>query len=221
MGIFTRFRDIVNSNINSMLDKSEDPEKLIRMMIHEMEDTLVELKASCAGLMAEHRRTEQRLGEAKARIAKWEGNAALAVSRNRDDLAREALTEKRKHAEKAASLERELEEHVSIMSDYRNDIARLEEKLNNAREKQRTMLHRSIHLKTVPNVRRAGSAEAMFKYGDLQGRVDRMEADDVFVSSGRERSLEEELEFLAMDEEIEQELIKLKDSQAEANENQP
>ncbi len=107
MGIFTRFRDIVSANINAMLDRAEDPEKLIRLMIREMEDTLVELKASCACAMAETRKVERLLAEARDRERQWEDRAELAVRKGRDDLAREALTEKRRYADRAAALARD------------------------------------------------------------------------------------------------------------------
>ncbi len=105
MGIFTRFRDIVSSNINAMLDKAEDPEKLIRLMIREMEDTLVEIKASCAGVMANSKKVQRQMEEAQSREKYWEEKAALAVNKGRDDLAREALVEKRRYAERAEALE--------------------------------------------------------------------------------------------------------------------
>ena len=90
MGIFTRFRDIIHSNLNAMLDKAEDPEKLIKLMIREMEDTLVEIKASCAGVMAESKKIHRQLDEAESRAKYWGEKAELAVNRDRDDLARRA-----------------------------------------------------------------------------------------------------------------------------------
>ena len=96
MGIFTRFRDIISSNINAMLDKAEDPEKLIRLMIREMEDTLVEIKSACAGVMAGGKKIKRQLDGLGTRAQYWEEKAELAVNKGRDDLAREALVEKRK-----------------------------------------------------------------------------------------------------------------------------
>ena len=101
MGIFTRFRDIVGSNINSMLDRAEDPEKLIKLMIQEMEDTLIELKTACAGVMAENKKVERQLQGLDKRVDYWESKAGLAVHKGRDDLAREALLEKRRYSQQS------------------------------------------------------------------------------------------------------------------------
>ena len=116
MGIFTRVRDIINSNVNAMLDKAEDPEKLIRLMIQEMEDTLVEIKASCAGAIAERKKIERQHDVAKERAASWGDRAGLAVDKGRDDLAREALLEKRRYQDRARSLEQELEASVDELA---------------------------------------------------------------------------------------------------------
>ena len=140
MGIFTRFRDIISSNISSMLDKAEDPEKLIKLMIREMEDTLVEIKASCAGTMANSKKVQRQLDEIQSRAGYWTEKAALAINRGRDDLAREALVEKRRCSEKVNALELELIEHNNLVEQYQEDILLLEDKLQTAREKQRMLL---------------------------------------------------------------------------------
>ena len=108
MGIFTRFRDIVSSNINAMLDSAEDPEKLIKLMIREMEDTLIEIKASCAGVMAERKKEQRQLEEIEARAKHWGEKAELAVRKGRDDLAREALLQKRSYMSRKVSFEKEV-----------------------------------------------------------------------------------------------------------------
>ena len=95
MGIFTRFRDIVSSNINAMLDSAEDPDKMIKLMIREMEDTLIEIKSSCAGVIASRKKLERKYDELVERRDLWAERAGLAVNKGRDDLAREALMEKR------------------------------------------------------------------------------------------------------------------------------
>ena len=147
MGIFTRFRDIVSSNINAMLDKAEDPEKLIRLMIREMEDTLVKIKTACAGVMASGKKVQRQLTEMQAKSDYWEEKAELAVEMDRDDLAREALIEKRKYSRRAVNLKKEMAENDLLIEQFQNDIRQLEEKLKSARNKQRLMVQRHVHAK--------------------------------------------------------------------------
>jgi phage shock protein A len=215
MGIFTRFRDIVSSNISAMLDKAEDPEKLIKLMIREMEDTLVEIKASCAGVLANSKKVERQLKEVRSRAEYWEGKAALAVNKGRDDLAREALIEKRRYADAAAALDGELMEHTVLLEQYQKDIRQLEEKLGTARDKQRVLVQRQIHavgkMRAQEEIRRMDSSEAVLKFEELENRIERMEAEADLVNFGKP-DLEEELESLDFDDEIEAELQTLKSS---------
>lgn len=223
MGIFTRFRDIVSSNINAMLDKAEDPEKLIRLMIREMEDTLVEIKASCAGVMANSKKVQRQMEEAQSREKYWEEKAALAVSKGRDDLAREALVEKRRYAERAETLEQEQREHSALVEEYQHDIRQLEDKLGTAHEKQRILVQRHIHAnrkkRAQEEIRRMDSSEAILKFEELENRIERMEAEADLVNFGRKPTLEEDLDSLAVDEEIERELQTLKSSLAKEDKN--
>jgi phage shock protein A len=216
MGIFTRFRDIVGSNINSMLDRAEDPEKLIKLMIQEMEDTLIELKSACAGVMAESKKIERQLLTLDQRLDYWEGKANLAVNKGRDDLAREALLEKRRYSQRAESLTSELAEHESLLEQYKEDIRQLEEKLKNAREKERMLVQRHVHAarkkRAQEEMRRMDSADAVFKFEELEHRIEHMEAEADLVNFGRKPALEDELERLALDEEIESELKAIKAS---------
>jgi phage shock protein A len=214
MGIFTRFRDIISSNINAMLDRAEDPEKMIKLMIREMEDTLVELKASCAGVMADTRKVERRLDETENRTSSWQAKAALAVDRGRDDLAREALQEKRRHGRLAESLRIEVAELHSLIEQYHQDIRQLEDKLKSAREKQRLLVQRHIHarrrIRAQEEIRRVDSSDAVLKFEALENRIDRMETEADLINFGRKNRLEEELDTLTLDEEIENELQALK-----------
>jgi phage shock protein A len=214
MGIFTRFRDIISSNINAMLDKAEDPEKLIRLMIREMEDTLVEIKAACAGSMAGAKKSRRRLETARARATYWEQKAELAVRKDRDDLAREALMEKRRCTLQAETLEAELADLNLLVEQYQDDIRQLEDKLKSAKEKQRILVQRQLHAdrkrRAQEEIRRIDSAEAVFKFEELENRIERMEAEADLVNYGAQPSLAEELERLAYDEEIEKELQALK-----------
>ena len=214
MGIFTRFRDIISSNLNAMLDKAEDPEKLIRLMIREMEDTLVEIKTACAGVMAGSKKVKRQLEGLKEKANYWEEKAELAVKKARDDLAREALVEKRKFNRRIETLENDLAEHDLLITQYQDDIRQLEDKLKSARDKQRMLVQRHIHAQRKKQVqeemRRIDSSETVMKFDELENHIERMEAEADLVNYGRKTSLEEELERLSVDEEIENELRALK-----------
>ncbi len=222
MGIFTRFRDIISSNINAMLDRAEDPEKLIKLMIREMEDTLVEIKAACAGAMASSKKVQRQLQTIENRVNYWEEKAELAVSKGRDDLAREALIEKRRYTARTEGLENELSEHEMLIEKYQDDIRQLEEKLKSARDKQRMLLQRHIHAsrkrKAQEEIRRVDSTEAMMKFDELQNRIEHMEAEAELVNFGKKSSLEDEIDRLSVDEEIEKELRALKKPAAKKDE---
>ena len=216
MGIFTRFRDIIGSNINSMLDRAEDPEKLIKLMIQEMEDTLIELKAACAGVMAEGKKVQRQLQGLDKRVEYWESKAGLAVNKGRDDLAREALLEKRRYSQQAQSLADESVEREALLEQYKDDIRQLEDKLKTAREKERLLVQRHIHAagkkRAQENMRRMDSTDAILKFEELELRIDQMEAEADLVNFGRKPVLENELERLSLDDEIESELKALKKS---------
>jgi phage shock protein A len=216
MGIFTRFRDIISSNINAMLDKAEDPEKLISLMIQEMEDTLVEIKASCAAAMATSKRTQRQMEELLSRSRSWEEKAGLAVSKGRDDLAREALLEKRRYADRVYSFEKELQEMNALIHQYQEDIKQLEEKLRGAREKQRLLVQRHVHAlkkrRAQEEIRRMDSTGAVLKFEEFENRIERMEAEAELVNFGRKPALETKFEELLVDDEIEKELQTLKSS---------
>lgn len=217
MGIFTRFRDIVSSNINAMLDRAEDPEKMIKMMIREMEDTLVELKASCASVIAERKKLERKQDEIGSRRDLWADRAAMAVAKGKDNLAREALMEKRRFAELADDVAAEVVEHSAIIEKYQEDIRELEQKLGVAKEKKRVLVqrHRQANGKkrAQQDIRRVDSVETMSRFESLERRIDQMEAEAEMVNFGKPRDLGEELDNLAADEEIESELEKLKAAQ--------
>ncbi|WOO42879.1 phage shock protein PspA [Rubellicoccus peritrichatus] len=218
MSIFSRFKDIINSNMNALLDRAEDPEKLLKLMIREMEDTLVEMKASCAGAMASRTRVERSLGEAQTHAASWGAKAELAVEKGREDLAREALVEKRAFNEKAITLQKELDQHEALVVQYRGDIQLLNDKLEQARKKHRILVQRHIRANRSRTAReqaeKTRGAEAMIRFDKFEQRVDRMEAEAELAGSSGSPVLEDEFAKLELDDEIEKELSDLKKSKS-------
>lgn len=219
MGIFTRVRDIISSNLNTMLEKAEDPEKMVKLMIREMEDTLVEIKASCAGAMATKKKIQRESEDIGDRADAWANKAQMAVDKGREDLAREALLEKRRHTDRAASLKEELADCDGLVAQYQTDIQQLEDKIASAREKQRMLVQRHVRatgkMRTERNVRRLDSTDAMARFNTFEERIERMESDAELVNFGRKPSLDEEFRRLEDDDDIEAELKALKKGKSE------
>jgi phage shock protein A len=166
--------------------------------------------------MADNRKGERQLKALEKRVDYWEDNAGLAVNKGRDDLAREALLEKRRYSQRVESVANELTEHNALLEQYKGDIRQLEEKLKSAREKDRLLVQRHIYAvrkkRAQEEMRRMDSADAIFKFEELENRIEQMEAEADLVNFGRKPSLEDELEKLSLDDEIENELKALKTS---------
>ncbi|MEQ9824353.1 MAG: phage shock protein PspA [Puniceicoccaceae bacterium] len=215
MSIFTRFSDIISSNINSMLDRAEDPEKMIRLMIREMEDTLVEIKASCAGTMAQVTKSNRELGELKEKADRWDERAELAVSRGKEDLAREALMEKRAVQQRITIVEDDICKLQDIIANYKQDISDLEAKLEQARNKHKVLVQRHTRAQkshqAQSNIRKVNTKTAMMKFDKFEQRIERMEADADLVNYGVKPSIDDSFSALERDEEIEKQLAALKE----------
>jgi len=145
MGIFSRTRDILASNIGQLLDRAEDPAATIRAVIAEMEETLVDVRAAAARTIADLKEVERSSARLLEAAADWEEKAALALSKGREDLARAALVEKRKAEAAAAQLREERALLAEQLSGYEEDLGRLEAKLNDARARQAALLARIAH----------------------------------------------------------------------------
>ena len=144
MGIFSRISDIVNSNLNALCDSAEDPEKMIRLIIQEMEDTLVEVRSASARVIAEQKTASRRRDRIAAEVAGWEDKAKLAVSKGRDDLAKAALQERRAVEETLRIVEDELTSSGEHIGQLNEEIGQLQQKLDDAKAKQKTILLRTI-----------------------------------------------------------------------------
>ena len=137
MGVFSRLADIINSNVNAILDRAEDPKKIIRLIIQEMGDTLVEVRATAAKAIAERKEIVRRLARYAEAAGEWQRKAEVALAKDREDLSKAALMEKKKLADEAVALERERDDLDAALAQGEDDIVKLEAKLREAKAKQK------------------------------------------------------------------------------------
>jgi phage shock protein A len=216
MGIFSRMTDIINSNINSILDQAEDPQKMIRLIIQEMEDTLVEVRSSSARVLAERKQADRRRAQVQAEVDNWEAKAKLAISKGREDLARAALQEKRAIEEELALVEAEMsatDEHIQQLN---LEVGQLQQKLSDARAKEKSLVMRSKTVESRIKVKRQMHREALddafARFENFERRMDNLEGQLESMDLGREVSpdLASEIQALEEDEVINDELDRLK-----------
>jgi phage shock protein A len=214
MGIFSRTRDIFAANMAELLDRAEDPSKMIRMIILEMEETLVEVRASAARAIADGKEMRRALKRLEELQASWTEKAELALSKDREDLAKAALIERQKAADMAAGLRGEMEQVEQVLRGYEADIARLQSKLREARARQN-----AIAARLESAVARAKAREAMHgsrtldafsKFEILERRADLAEGRADALGMTGPRSLEEELAELKAAEKVDAELEAMK-----------
>lgn len=216
MGIFSRLTDIINSNLTALLDRAEDPQKMIRLIIQEMEETLVEVRSSSARIIADKKDAQRRLDRLHAEVAEWEAKATLALEKNREDLARAALAEKQVLQEEEAIIEQEfkaLDEHLKQLS---GEIGQLQQKLTDAKAKQKSMVMRhqtvSTRSRAKEQLSRESLQDAFDKFERYERRMDSMESEIEAMDLGKgERSdLAGEIDSLVRDDSINLELERLK-----------
>jgi phage shock protein A len=216
MGIFSRMTDIINSNINSLLDQAEDPEKMIRLIIQEMEDTLVEVRSSSARVLADRKTAARRLEQVQAEADTWEEKAKLAISKGREDLARAALQEKHEIQDEVAAVEAELQATDEHIAQLNEEVAQLQQKLTDAKAKQKAMMMRSKTVESRIKVKRQMHREALDgafqRFEHFERRMDNLESQLESMDIGREvpADLAAEINALAEDERITDELERLK-----------
>lgn len=217
MGIFSRMTDIINSNLNSMLDQAEDPEKMIRLIIQEMEDTLVEVRSSSAKVLADRKAATRKLEQVRAEADSWEEKAKLAINKGREDLARAALQEKREIEQELVIVESEMtatDEHIDQLN---SEVAQLQQKLSDAKAKQKALMMRTKTVESRIKVKRQIQREALdtafARFEHFERRMDNLESQLEVMDFGRDVSpdLATEIDALIVDDKINDDLAKLKE----------
>ena len=214
MGIFTRFSDIVNSNINAILDKAEDPEKIVRLMIQEMEDTLVEVRSAAARSIADKKDLNRKLEALDRELQDWDDKAELAVRKGREDLAKAALVEKSRVATAADILKQDYVAVDDGLSKLNEDIARLEGKLEDAKARQKALLARhktaSSRLAARKKIHDYKIDDALIRFEQYTRRIDDVEGRVEAYDLGLPKDLKHEFASLEAEESVAEELEALK-----------
>jgi len=213
MGIFSRFTDIINANLNALLDKAEDPQKMVRLIIQEMEDTLVEVRSVSAKTLSEKKELIRQLTRLENEVVEWEQRAELALSKDREDLARQALLEKSKLNDTIDALQAEItrvDDHVERLS---GEIGQLQEKLSDAKARQKSILMRERTVSSRLSVKKTLDSskleDAMYKFDRYEAKIDGLESQVDAYDLGR-KTLADEFHALESDHRVDAELETLK-----------
>ena len=218
MSIFSRFTDIINSNINSILDKAEHPEKMVRLIIQEMEETLVEVRTQSAKLIADKKELGRRVERLHLEAEDWESKAEVALSKGREDLARAALKEKSLAEEATLARETNLEVININLDKLSGDIGLLQQKLGDAKARQKALIVRSRMAQSRMGVKRqlhdVDIDEAMSRFDRYERKIDDLEGEVEAYDLGQ-KTLSDEIGELENDERIDEALARLKAKMAQ------
>ncbi|WNC71702.1 phage shock protein PspA [Thalassotalea psychrophila] len=214
MGMFSRLTDIINANINSLLEKAENPEKLIRLIIQEMEETLVEVRSQAAKSIAEKKTLTRKLRRLETKVTDWNNKAELALTKGREDLARSALVEKQKCEQELESLQQEMISIDEMLAGVQDDCGRLQEKLAEAKRRQESFTLRQksaeVRLKARQTINTGNIDNAIAKFERYQQKVDEVEAQVEAYDLGKNQSLESQFAELENQDLIEEQLQQMK-----------
>ena len=214
MSIFSRFSDIINANINALLEKAEDPEKIIRLMIQEMEDTLVEVRSAAAKCIADRKEHQRHIEYLEREQGEWARRAELAVRQGREDLARAALAEKQAIADEAQRLAHDIDLLDGQLDKFDEDITQLQTKLNDAKARQRSIVVRhktaTSQLAARKHIYDDRIDEMLYRFEAAERRIDRVESQGEAMEMGRKRDLASEIAGLEDNDRVEAELAELK-----------
>ena len=216
MGIFSRTRDIIAANFNDLLEQADDPSKMIRMIIMEMEETLVEVRASAARTIADQKEMHRHTVKLERLQADWAEKAQLALSKDREDLARAALLEKKRASDMADQLKQEIGVLDDALRAYEQDIAKLQNRLREARSRQTQIAARlesaenRVKLRSLMTNERVD--EALTRFDQLERRVDYAEgrADALSIADGTKPTLADEISALESSDKVDEELEEMK-----------
>lgn len=225
MGIFSRFTDIVNSNINAILDKAEDPEKIVRLMIQEMEDTLVEVRSAAARLIADKKATGRALALLQKDAQDWQAKAALALDKGREDLAKAALVEKAQVVRSAEALHSQQAAIAAGLDKLSDDIGRLEAKLADAKIRQKSLIARhqtaNRRLEVRKKIHDYRIDDALVRFDQYERRMDDLEGRVEAYDLGARKDLRQEFSDLESAEAVERELTEMKAKRLDASGDHP
>ena len=213
MSIFSRMTDIINSNLNALLDKAEDPEKMVRLIIQEMEEALVDVRSTSARAIADKKELARRQEYLVAEVAEWERKAEVAVGKGRDDLAKGALTERGKAQDAQAAIDNEVELLDATLAKLNEDVTALQAKIKDAKTRQSAIIMRGQAAQTQLGVRRQLSDhnidDAIRRFETYERKIDDLEGQVEAYDMGQ-RTLADEIAELESDEAIDAELAALK-----------
>ena len=224
MSIFNRVNDVIQSNIAAMLDKAEDPEKLLNLMLSEMQEALNECRSTAAAFLCEEKTLKRQIAQKQKDLTLWQTKAELAVAKNRDDLAKSALVEKQRVDEQIAAKNTQLNTLKESIEKITADCERLQQKMAQAKSKQAQLIKRhdivAAREKVNMQLHSDKVANALSRFEMIEQKVEGIEAQvDAYELTNTAQSNAEQIESLVKNEKIDAELARLKASVKQSNTN--